>query len=311
MNDITADEVEIYIDEDIKALHRPHTEEEAAELRAEVEQMGRFPGTLMCWYDGKNRTLIDGHQRMRLWCSLPEGTSIVPPTIEDVSLPDKNSAILWVLRHQHARRNSSPQELSLIRGRLYNANKPEQGRPKKPVTVTGFSADEVAKETGVSEKTVRTDGKYAEAIEAIRAVNDKAASQIVSGDLQIAKHDTIKLGALEPVDIAKCLLNLRMGADLFQGTAAGEDGSTEAGGQDAQKDSSPPGRRGMARNDREGSKERTPAEEFKIQRSKTIKTAEALVRAFDDLNSLRESSDHKTVVSTCQSMILKARNWPN
>ena len=58
-----------------------------------------------------------------------------------------------------------------------------------------------------------------------------------------------------------------------------------------------------------GSSERTPAEEFKVQRSKTIKTAEALVRAFDDLNRLRKSAVHERTIAECQALIVRAKNW--
>ena len=46
------------------------------------------------------------------------------------------------------------------------------------------------------------------------------------------------------------------------------------------------------------------------QRSKTIKTAEALVREFDALDDLRNSPKHSATISACQSLIVIARGWP-
>lgn len=45
------------------------------------------------------------------------------------------------------------------------------------------------------------------------------------------------------------------------------------------------------------------------QRSKTVKTVEALMRAFDDLNRLLRKPEHGEVISQCKSLLLKARAW--
>lgn len=50
-------------------------------------------------------------------------------------------------------------------------------------------------------------------------------------------------------------------------------------------------------------------DEFAIQRSKTVKTIEALMRAFDDLNSLRASMVHKAAIAGCKNLLERARNW--
>ena len=87
-----------------------------------------------------------------------------------------------------------------------------------------------------------------------------------------------------------------------------EDGRTDSDGQDAQQELPPrPPRKG--KDESGGSPERTPAEEFKIQRSKTIKTAEALMRAFDDLNRLRKSREHTPAIEGCKALLIKAKNW--
>lgn len=52
-----------------------------------------------------------------------------------------------------------------------------------------------------------------------------------------------------------------------------------------------------------------PEEEFKTQRSKTIKTAEALMRAFDDLETLRQGKEHGYAIAKCEELIVIAREW--
>ena len=61
------------------------------------------------------------------------------------------------------------------------------------VTVTtlgasGKTAESVATESGVSERTVRRDAEYTEAVERIRKVNGKAASDLLSGSLKVPKN---------------------------------------------------------------------------------------------------------------------------
>lgn len=54
---------------------------------------------------------------------------------------------------------------------------------------------------------------------------------------------------------------------------------------------------------------RTPAEELSIQRSKTIKTAEALMRAFDDLNRLCEKSYLEEIIDDVAALVVVAKQW--
>lgn len=45
------------------------------------------------------------------------------------------------------------------------------------------------------------------------------------------------------------------------------------------------------------------------QRSKTVKTVEALLRAFDDLNTLLAKPEHVEAVASCKFLLKTARNW--
>jgi len=46
-----------------------------------------------------------------------------------------------------------------------------------------------------------------------------------------------------------------------------------------------------------------------IQRSKTVKTAEALMRAFDDLNQLKPKAEHKPAIAACKGLLILAKGW--
>lgn len=47
----------------------------------------------------------------------------------------------------------------------------------------------------------------------------------------------------------------------------------------------------------------------KLQRSKTVKTAEALLRAFDDLQAMLPKPEHKQAVAGCKSLMKMAKDW--
>jgi len=50
-------------------------------------------------------------------------------------------------------------------------------------------------------------------------------------------------------------------------------------------------------------------ERIKTQRSKTVKTVEALQRAFDDLNLLLPRAEHKEAADTCKVLLRMAKGW--
>lgn len=65
----------------------------------------------------------------------------------------------------------------------------------------------------------------------------------------------------------------------------------------------------VRRNGTEAPPEPSGRDEFGIQRAKTVKTIEALMRAFDDLNGIRPSMAHKAALTACKGLLERARNW--
>ena len=89
--------------------------------------------------------------------------------------------------------------------------------------------------------------------------------------------------------------------------------STEAAGQEAHAEELPPRTPRIGTEEPGGNsngKARTPAEEFTLQKSKTVKTAEALSRAISDLNRLKKNADVITLLAECKSIIGQVKNWP-
>jgi hypothetical protein len=108
----------------------------------------------------------------------PLGRAPPPPDLREArpslpgggpAVPDREDAQDWIDRNQLSRRNLTDDQRRLLRGRMYNRRK-KQGERKD---LTSGQSDPkfdrtsstVAAQFGVSEKTVRRDGKFAEEVE--------------------------------------------------------------------------------------------------------------------------------------------------
>jgi hypothetical protein len=163
------------INPDIKVLIHALTAEELGLLEANLLRDGCLD-PLIIWQE--EQILLDGHHRLAI-CErhgFPYATS-------DISLPDWDSAKLWVLRHQRGRRNSTPNQLSYNRGKEYEIQK-RQGRRTDLTSGNSYqklpsTATALAHEHQVSEKTIRNDFAYAQALDTLadtmgNEVRDKA-----------------------------------------------------------------------------------------------------------------------------------------
>jgi hypothetical protein len=99
--------LDLFFDQEFKALVPPLQTAELEELEASLLKEGnREP--IVVWKE--TRILLDGHHRHDL-ChrhSIP----LKPP--HELSFPDRDSAKLWIIRNQFARRNLSPYQRSVL-----------------------------------------------------------------------------------------------------------------------------------------------------------------------------------------------------
>jgi hypothetical protein len=208
----TADDVELTVLEELESLLPPHSDLEAEEFRKSVEATGKFDDAIVYW--GPDRVVIDGHKRLRLWESLPADTKIPPPKVREELLPDIGAVRKWMIRRQLGRRNLGENQLSILRGKLYNETKRLPGRPEINVVANDLinsPAEDVAEETNSTAETVRKDGAFVDALDAIGAVNGKAKADIESGSLKVSKADVRKIGKLDADGIGAAIKNLRNG----------------------------------------------------------------------------------------------------
>jgi hypothetical protein len=123
---------------------------------------------IVAW-DAPGHPVIDGHHRHGI-CTDED----IPFKTHLLKFDDRRAVKCWILRNQLGRRNLTDAQRSIARGRLYNELRAEnhQNMPQNPGSsfcTTGDTATAVAAQDGVSASTVKRDGQFAEAADAVIA----------------------------------------------------------------------------------------------------------------------------------------------
>ena len=186
----------IIVNPHFKSLIRPLSAEEYEQLEKNIFDEGcRDP--LVIWND----TILDGHNRYEI-CKkhdIPFKTISAP-----VYIRTKEDAEDWIDKNQLGRRNLTPDDFKLILGRRYNRMKkavpnPEGVGGKSGKIVNGQNdhqqtAERLAVEHGVSERTVRRAGKFAGAVDEVKTQNPDLTD--TKKIYQLAKEKTKGMGSV-------------------------------------------------------------------------------------------------------------------
>jgi len=185
---ICATQCDIRIDEVFRSLIPPATDEQIADLEEQLLRDGCL-APLIVW--AEQGILLDGHNRKEI-CDRYG----IDYQTRQISLPDRDAAADWIDAHQLGRRNLTPDQMSLLRGRRYNRLKKAKndggsGTPKATVDQIDPRLDtaaHLAKELGVSAPTIKRDGQYAEAVNKLGVQREAA-----SGKVTVPKQDVVQI----------------------------------------------------------------------------------------------------------------------
>ena len=185
-----APECDVIVDEEFRRLIPPLTEEERLGLEENLLRDGCLD-PLVVW--AEHRVLLDGHNRKEI-CDRYG----IDYAVRELSLPDRDAAADWIDAHQLGRRNLTPAQMSLMRGRRYNRAKGQHGGDRRSGVSRAQSdplktADRLAQEHGVSPPTIKRDGQYAEAVDRL-GVQQEAASGKVTASRQDVVEAARSLG---------------------------------------------------------------------------------------------------------------------
>jgi 16S rRNA G966 N2-methylase RsmD len=177
-----------------KNMIPPLTEEELAALEENLLSDGCID-PLIVW--AEHHILLDGHNRKAI-CDRHG----IDYKVHAISLPDREAAADWIDAHQLGRRNLTPAQMSLLRGRRYNRMKMKCGGNRRHGFVGADNhqpktADRLAGEYGVSHATISRDAQYADAIDrlglqrqAVRGKFPVSRQQVVQAARALPKNAT-------------------------------------------------------------------------------------------------------------------------
>lgn len=158
--------------------------------------------------------IVDGHNRHEI-CTRRN----IPFSVVEIQFADAEEAKDWIDANQLGRRNLTPDQSSILRGRRYNRTKKAasdnlkhgSSSPKSQNDTSGDTATALAKQHGVSRATIIRDGKKADALEKLAAEHHvspatvKRAGEFASAveTVRAEEPETVKKGEAEILRRAK------------------------------------------------------------------------------------------------------------
>jgi hypothetical protein len=179
----------IKIDPEFRDLIPPLSEVELKQLHDNLTSRGCL-NPLIVWKE--EGILIDGHNRYA-FCN----KCGYEYDVRELSFPSREQAKDWIILNQLGRRNVSPDTAAKLRGMLYISRKKSVGAPdgnenwKSQLGQSGpieTTAEAVAKETGVSPRTIKRDAEYAEACDKLGITT----ASIASGEEKRSRKEIIQ-----------------------------------------------------------------------------------------------------------------------
>ncbi len=182
----------ILIDNDFQALIPAPSPEELMQLESNLKQYGcRDP--LVLWQG----TLLDGHNRYAI-CTT---NGISYQTVE-IALDSRDDAINWIIDNQLGRRNISAEQRDYLLGLRYSREKDSFGGARASGQIVHLkSAEKIATQHGVSEKTVRRAEKFADGVDALEQLVPGTKQQILTGQSDLTKEEVSSFAKLDPATV--------------------------------------------------------------------------------------------------------------
>ncbi len=186
------------IDQEFKGLIPSLTAEEYRQLEQNIIKEG-CRDALITW----EGILIDGHNRHEI-CTVNN----IPFNVLKKEFDNRDSVIDWIINNQLGRRNLSKETQSYLRGLQYSREKKKKEdnlkqnaseEPKGQNVPSITTAEKLAKQHNVNEKTIKRDEQYAKAVDVIvKNTTPEIKQMILNREIEITKKETEQLSKLEP-----------------------------------------------------------------------------------------------------------------
>jgi hypothetical protein len=194
-------------DEEFRSLIPPLADEELAALEASLVREGcRDP--LVVW-QGHN-LLLDGHHRLPVCLK----HRIAWPQLE-LAFASKDEAREWLLAAAFSKRNITTEGAAYVRGQHYNRQKQSHGgdrssRAKGQSDTLPSTADRLARFYKVDASTIKRDGRFAAAVDAIaRVCGDDVKKLMLARGARITRRMVHELRQMDENTLQKVIEELR------------------------------------------------------------------------------------------------------
>lgn len=147
--------------------------------------------------------LVDGHNRFRI-CSKHQ----LDFRIHLISFPGLTEVKDYMIDNQLGRRNLSPEQISYLRGQKYNTQKLAKGKYERtehkgqnvPYESGISTADRLAAQFNVSQKTIKRDAEFAAGLDMLPSEKKR---EVLSGKVKVRKSDIQALAKGEETEVPK------------------------------------------------------------------------------------------------------------
>lgn len=184
---------ELTIDPEFRDKIPPLSEDEFQKLEQNILEDGEVREPLVVWHN----TIIDGHHRWKII----QKHNLTNYKVKQMDFSDKWAAIVWMCRNQLGRRNITDEQRTYLIGEAYRAQKMTQGTNNQYVQAKSekgqndhlqkkhdSTAQKIAEDFGVGEKSVRRAEMFANSLDAAETVSAGFKEAILTGTVKAPKN---------------------------------------------------------------------------------------------------------------------------
>lgn len=208
------------VDKEFQEKIPPLTEAEFEQLKENILSAGEVYEPIVVW----NGVIVDGHNRWKIILEHPE----IRYRVKEMQFADRWAAFEWMYKNQLGRRNLTEKQKDYMIGKMYEARKQTIARNEKGQFAPNGqnvrtvdrreqqdgTAGQIGKEVGVDSRTVRRAGKFAQGVDALKAVSPEAAEKVLQGEANVTKSMIQDLPSKSEKEIKAVAKAIESGANL-------------------------------------------------------------------------------------------------
>ena len=181
------------IDDEFKDLLRPLNTEEYESLEQSIKTLGMAYDPIIHW----GGTIIDGHHRY----GICQHGGYEYTTLE-LDFDSREEAIDWIIDKQYGRRNLTPNEIKYYRGYKFNNLKGSNNIEKSE------GLQELAKQEGVTDRTLRRDGEYQRGV---AKLDTETKKKVLSNEIKITHAEMKEIAKMDAPSAKKAIESIEEG----------------------------------------------------------------------------------------------------